>query len=114
MLYLFNPYFVKIGRKYGLLPTCESKILAMIKNKIQSFSTGRVTKYHDLFILAYRDGKEMSDSRLNEVINMLQSSMPINSKARRNNQAQILGFKLVRKEMRVTGYDRKNNSMQEM
>jgi len=92
-MYILDPYFINIGRKCGLLPKCENKVLALIKNKLQTLK-GTPTKYHDLFILGYRDGLRMDENSINEMLTM---PIPTYSTFKKNAQAQIAGFKLARK-----------------
>jgi hypothetical protein len=96
-VYIFDPYFINIGRACGLLSDKENKALSLIKNKWQNLCIGTPTKYHDLFILGYRDGMGMSCVRVNEIIDALESSMPSYFEFRRNAKAQIAGFRLARK-----------------
>ena len=98
IVYIFDPYFINTGRDCGLLPKKESKPLALFKNKLQNCLTGEPNKYHDLFILGYRDGMGMTAPRIEEILEVLRMSMPTCYPFKRNAKAQIAGFMMARKD----------------
>lgn len=86
-------YFVKKGRKSGLLSKKELIGVAWLKNKIADLFEINC-RYNTMFICAYSDGYPVE--RIDGLISTIRLSAPSYWKFRKRTEAQISGYELYR------------------